>query len=97
MQVFISQPMNGKTNEEIRNERESVVRILETEGYTILDSIVSESAPETSHEGVWYLGKSILLLSIADAVYFMDGWEDARGCKIEHTIAIDYNLNIIQD
>ena len=33
----------------------------------------------------------------ADVIYFADGWEDARGCVIEHECAIRYGLNIIHD
>lgn len=43
------------------------------------------------------LGKLIELLSTTDAVYFADGWNNARGCRIEHQVAADYGIKIIND
>lgn len=93
--VFISQPMNGKTNEEIRTEREELIKILEKKGLTVIDSIIANSPEEACNEPVFYLAKSIDLLSKVDYVYFMQGWEEARGCKIEHQIAEAYNIPIM--
>lgn len=30
-----------------------------------------------------------------DAVHFMKGWEEARGCKLEHQTAEAYGIDII--
>ena len=95
MKIFISQPMQGKTNEQIRIERENVEINLKESGFEIIDSIIAEDAPKTSREGAWYLGKSILLLSQADAAYFMNGWDKARGCIIEHEVVEKYCIPII--
>lgn len=95
--IFISQPMNGKTNEEIKSERESLVKKLEKKGYRVIDSIIADSPEEACNEPVFYLSQSILLLSQSDYVYFMDGWKEARGCKIENRIAKDYNIPIMND
>ena len=39
--------------------------------------------------------ESLELLSTADLVYFAKGWEEARGCRIEHMCAVQYELQII--
>ena len=44
---------------------------------------------------VYCLGRAIIKLSEADIVVFAEGWENARGCRIEHTIAQDYGMDII--
>lgn len=44
---------------------------------------------------LWYLGKSIEFLAMADVVHFCDGWEDATGCKIERLCAQEYGLQMI--
>jgi len=31
----------------------------------------------------------------ADAVIFAPGWRDARGCRVEHVVASEYDLKII--
>lgn len=90
MKIIISQPMNGKTEEQIRNERASLVKELEEKGYEVIDTIFAEKAPEGDAR-LYYLAKSIEAMSKVDAIIFMPGWEKARGCKIEHEIAVKYN------
>ena len=46
---------------------------------------------------LWFLGKSIELLSKADVAYFVKGWDEARGCKIEHQCAVEYGVDRIED
>lgn len=46
---------------------------------------------------LWFLGKSLELLAGADIAYFAKGWQDARGCKIENTCAIEYGIPVIED
>ena len=90
MKIMISQPMNGKTEEQIRNERASLVKELEEKGYEVIDTIFAEKAPDGDAR-LYYLAKSIEAMSKVDAIIFMPGWEKARGCKIEHEIAVKYN------
>lgn len=99
--LFISQPMKGKTDEEILREKEQAVREAEKylkengmqEGVQVIDSFF-RSAPVGARP-LWFLGKSLELLSTADLVYFAKDWEKARGCRIEHTCAVQYELQII--
>lgn len=34
-----------------------------------------------------YLAKSLENMSLCNTAYFVKGWEDARGCRIEHEAA----------
>ena len=99
MRLFISQPMKDKTNEEIKSERNEIIqRVKErypNEEIEVIDSFF-ENAPHDA-KPLWFLGKSLELLSTADIAYFADGWEEYRGCSIEHKCAIEYGINIIQD
>lgn len=97
MKLMISQPMYKKTNEQIRKERDQLVKNLEAKGYEVIDTIIDEAAPNVSDEAIYYLSKSIELLSKVDAVYFMKGWEKARGCKIEHEVAVEYNKQLFYE
>lgn len=90
MKVMISQPMNGKTTEEIRNERKEIVEILEKEGYEVIDTIFAKETPKDCDVALYYLSKSIEAIGKVDAVVFMKGWTQARGCRIEHDIAREY-------
>lgn len=98
LRVFISQPMNGKTDKEIKEERLRIVsKIGDTlnEPFEVIDSYF-ESAPVDA-KPLWFLGKSIELLSSADLVYFSKGWENARGCAIEHSCAVAYMIKTITE
>lgn len=87
MKIMISQPMAGKTNEQILDERKELVRELQNEGHTIIDTVLDISENKSP---IYYLAKSIELLDQADAVIFMKGWQNARGCRVEHFIALEY-------
>lgn len=98
MKLFISQPMRGKSEQEILKVRkraiESAMQHVEGEPVEVLDSYF------TGYDGknpLFYLAKSIELLSEADMVYFAQGWKDARGCRIENTCAKEYGLYVIED
>lgn len=44
-----------------------------------------------------FLAKSLENMSLCHAAYFCKGWENARGCKIEHDAAVAYGLEIIYE
>lgn len=97
MKIMISQPMSGKTNEQIRKEREELVKELERQGHEVIDTILTDKPPIDCDEAIYFLGSSIQLMSKADAIVFMKGWEKARGCRIEHTIAYEYGKFIKEE
>lgn len=96
--LFVSQPMNGKTNEEILQERTVAVekaKVILDDDVELIDSYIEEDAPEGYNPGLWYLAKSIELLAKADIVYFAKGWSKARGCIVEHECATRYGIECI--
>ena len=96
MKVFISQPMKDKTDDEILRERKRIIARLE-ESHGEIDVIDSffESAPADARP-LWFLGKSLELLSTADLAVFAEGWDEARGCRIEHTCAVEYGIETLE-
>ena len=95
MKIMISQPMNGKTEEQIRKERAELVKELEEQGHEVVDTVFSgeyltKDRPKNCNAGVWNLSKSLEVLSQVDAIVFMKGWEQARGCRIENQVALAY-------
>ena len=95
--LFISQPMKGKTNVEIKKEREEAIRCAKemmSDEVEVIDSFFENAPAET--KPLWYLGESLKLLSTADVAFFATGWKNARGCKIEHTCAQQYGINTIE-
>lgn len=100
MKVFISQPMNGKTKEEIDAVRLKAIQLIAAkypgEKIEEIKSFLT-TTPEDVNQGLWCLGKSLELMAEADVVYFAKGWEKARGCKIENEAALDYDMIVIED
>lgn len=94
--IMISQPMRGKTNEQIKKERERLVKEIENNGDIVLDTVF-DTAPKNVDEPIYYLSKSIEYLAQADVVFFMKGWEKTRGCKIEHEVAVEYGKEVIYE
>ncbi len=90
MKIMISQPMQGKTEKQIRDERKELVKQLEKEGHEVIDTIFAKESPKESDTALYYLSKSIEAMSKVDAIVFMRGWNNARGCVIEHEIARMY-------
>ena len=96
--LFISQPMRGKTDEEILAVRKRAIESAERmvgEPVEVIDSFF-QNAPSEARP-LWFLGKSLELLATADVAYFAKGWEEARGCRIENTCAIEYGIDVIED
>ena len=80
--------MFGKTNEQIHSERVELISKLNNAGYDVIDSVINSN----NDNPVWLLGESIKLLSEADYIYTMSGWESSRGCIIEKAVACFYNI-----
>ena len=93
MKIMISQPMRGKTNEQIREERAELVSRLQEEGNEVIDTVF-ENAPADEDVAIYCLSQSIRYIGKVDALYFMKGWEKARGCKIEHQVAVEYGKQV---
>lgn len=95
--LFISQPMNGKSDEEILRERNEAIKIAEDilgEEVEVLETFYDDFSPDA--KPLEYLGRSISDMAKADVVFFVDGWQDARGCKIEHQCAVEYQTDRIE-
>ena len=105
MKAMLSQPMAGKTDEEIIATREKAIKALEAAGYEVVNTLFTDewySKEAMTERGgvqipVCFLAKSIENMSLCHAVYFCKGWENARGCRIEHEVAKAYGLKILYE
>jgi hypothetical protein len=101
MKVFISQPMKDRTFDEIEIERNVMIHVIgcvyPDEEIEVIDSLFSdEDVPEGETVGaLWFLGESIKAMDKADLVVMAVNWQHARGCQIEHEIAVDYDKRVI--
>lgn len=103
--AMLSQPMAGKTDAEIIETRNMAIEVLKSEGYEIVNTLFTDewySKESMEARGVvqiplYLLAKSLEKMSLCHAAYFCKGWENARGCKIEHDAAKAYGLKIIYE
>lgn len=103
--AMLSQPMAGKTDEEITATREKAIKVLEEKGYEVVNTLFTDewySNKSMKERGVvqiplCFLAKSLDNMSLCHAAYFCKSWENARGCKIEHDAAVAYGLDIIYE
>ena len=95
IKVFISQPMKDKTNQEIEQERKEIIEKVRKYfwEFEVIDSFFKD-APHDD-KPLWFLGKSLELLSNADVIVLGKNRERARGCRIEHECAIQYGIKIV--
>lgn len=97
MKIMISQPMRGKTINQIREERKEIVNKLSKLGYEVIDNVFGNPLQPDENEAICNLAESIKCIAKADVIYFMKGWEYSRGCKIEHEVAVRYCKDIMYD
>ena len=103
--AMLSQPMAGKTEQEIVETRNRAVAALEAAGYEIVNTLFTDewySKDALERRGVvqiplCFLAKSLENMSLCHVAYFCKGWENARGCRIEHEAAKAYGLKILYE
>ena len=105
MKAMLSQPMAGKTDDEIIETRKKAISALKAKGYEIVNTLFTDewyNRDAMEKRGViqiplCVLAKSIESMSLCHAAYFCKGWENSRGCRIEHDVAKAYGLTILYE
>ncbi len=95
--LFISQPMQGKGDQQILDERaEAIMKAQDLIGEEaeILETFYDDFGPEA--KPLEFLARSIKDLAKADVAFFAKGWDERRGCKIEHQCAVDYGIPTLE-
>ncbi len=103
--AMLSQPMAGKSEEEIVETRNRAIAALEAQGYEIVNTLFTDEWYSRENMEAWgvvqvplcFLAKSLENMSLCHAAYFCKGWEQARGCRIEHEAAVAYGLTILYE
>lgn len=103
--AMLSQPMSGKTDEEIIATRERAIRAIKEKGYEVVNTLFTDEwyndenmkARGVVNIPLCFLAKSLENMSLCHMAYFCKGWENARGCRIEHEAAKAYGMIIIYE
>ncbi len=102
MKIFLSLPMSGRIDKEIRDQIDEMERIIiesglfegqEIEFVHNLDNDIDPSGClDLKHEPLLYLGEAIRKMAFCDAIALGKGWNKAHGCNIEYDAARLYGL-----
>lgn len=95
--LFVSVPMKGRTEEEIKasiQKMKKVAEIYEGEELELIDSYIEDNPPKDSKEAVWYLGESLKKLAQADVFIGIYESYDWNGCYIERETADKYGIKV---
>lgn len=99
--VFISQPIRGKTYDEVMQIRNNAISQLNelypSEDLKIIESFIPAMYYDANNNPVVGLGTCISLMGDADLVYICKNWEENRGCTIERRVALLYDIPIIYE
>lgn len=108
MKFFISQPMSGRTEKAILEEKmETVEALLDTfgrEDTEILNSYFTDNYrvdfEDTFKDSIvtfdlYWLSQALEVMAEADMVVMAGDWKKSKGCKIEKMCAKQYNIPII--
>lgn len=96
--LFISCPMKGRTDENIKNSMERMHKIAEIifdQELEVIDSFIEGAVPETKNQAVYYLGRSIQLLSEADFFIGIEYSDFYNGCMVENDVARRYGIRSV--
>lgn len=100
--VYVSVPMRGRKEEDIKKSYETGKRIAEAvwgEKLELIETFVKSDPPATNNIAIYMLGESIKKMAAAD--YFIgpesfytscEGLEVFKGCVIENKIARMYDI-----
>lgn len=93
--LFVSVPMKGRTEEEIRktiDKMKKIAEIFEGEELELIESYIEDNPPKNSKEAIWYLSESIKKLAQADVFIGIRESFDWNGCQIERETAEKYGI-----
>ena len=93
--LFVSVPMKGRTEQEIResiDKMKKIAEIYEGEELELIDSYIEHNPPQNSNQAIWYFGESLKKLSEADVFIGIDDCYEWNGCEIEYRVATSYGI-----
>lgn len=97
--LFVSVPMKGRTEENIKKSIEKMKKIAEAyegEELELIDTWIPDEAPECKNRGLWYLGESLKLMADADVFIGVNNQCEFWDCKKELMLAKLYNLKVYE-
>lgn len=102
--MLICEPMSGKSFEKVKTDRLRFIKTIDREKYSVVGNLTppefvgsEDDIHKVKNGAVYCLAQSIDAMSRCDVVLFRPGWQNARGCQMEHEIATEYGLDILYE
>lgn len=108
--VFISLPMNGRSDKNIGHRLCSINgavkqacvakfgwkwdEIATIDNFWDHEKIDDNPVMPVKNSRIFYLGGALQKIARADAVYFDEGWEHSLGCQVERFVALKYEVPV---
>ena len=91
--IYISQNLAGKTPKAIKEERdEALGDIIAAIGGTV--KLANPVVLNMDKGEIWCLGRDIQKLSEAQEAFFLPGWEEDAGCRVERAVCEYWGIPI---
>ena len=94
--IYIAGPMSGIPDFNYPAFNAAEQQLLE-HGWTVLNPVSSEQENTGDYQQqpwVWYLTRAIRLLTFANSVALLPGWENSKGAKLEKHVAENLGYDI---
>ena len=104
LRVFISLPMSGRSDEEVKRDIEMVKKVVSDKHWfgdevEFVDNLLTQTEIELFDlldkpviKNLLYLGAAITKMASCNAIVFAPGWDRARGCRVEFEVAKQYDI-----
>ena len=104
MRIFLSLPMAGQTEKEIRDDIEEMKNVIMESGvfdgisiefvHNLDNDVDPSGCSDLVNEPLLYLGEAIRKMAFCDAIALSRGYNHARGCIVEYEVARQYGLKV---
>lgn len=94
LRVYCAVPMWGRTTSEIETDLETAVSLYSSHTGKSCE-LVNYSRERLGASPLEAFGESVKIMAKADVVLMLDGWEESRGCRLEHEVAVRYGVPIV--
>lgn len=95
MKIYISLPITGHDETEVRQHADLIKAALSRAGHTPVSPFDIFAGKNPSY--VDYLCSDLQALAGCDAIMLCDGWQFSRGCRIEACVAKEFGLQIMHE
>lgn len=93
--VYVSLPISGYDIKDVKERAERATRYLAEKGYEAVTPF--DVSPDENASYAEHMGRDIHALLDCDAVLFLRGWENSKGCQLERQAAIIYEKEMMHD